>query len=350
MNNVNNILFSNKRNFLFFKIFVWICAGLIFKYFSVLIPVGSNDFIKVFLVFACLAVVINFHISFLPKILSKQRKFIHSIFLTIPIICCTLLEMILFSKSINFVYSFLDKKIVFLFVFFYINLRNFALFGFFFCLEYFYRLTHLYHEKEKVHQKEIMLLIEKQEFEKKYSRKKLLPHYLFNILEHISIESLANYSDNKLIDKIKFVLYYFLVDAESEKIELEKDLAFYKYYIELENLRHRKNILIQYNIIGQTERFKVIPLLFEPLIGNAMKYTKQDGTGLVNITVDAQNFPVLKFHCINNYLYHASNIISSDNGLKIFEQRLQLCYTNKHVFTITQNEDFFEVALTIEVV
>jgi LytS/YehU family sensor histidine kinase len=208
----------------------------------------------------------------------------------------------------------------------------------------------LYKKKEKIHKEEIALLIEKQEFEKNFSRKKLLPHYFFNILEYLNLEFLSDNSDREILDKVKFILYYFLVDAEKEAIELDKELVFYKYYIDLENIRHQKNVLVNFNVLGQPENFIVIPLLFEPLIGNAMKYTKHDGTGWVNITVNAQNFPVLQFNCKNNYTQSSSNIISSDNGLKILEQRLNLCYKNKYSLLITQDNDSYEVALSIEVV
>jgi LytS/YehU family sensor histidine kinase len=178
----------------------------------------------------------------------------------------------------------------------------------------------------------------------------LLPHYFFNILEHINIASLTENSNNEIMDKIKFVLYYFFVDVEKEEIELDKELVFYKYYIELENFRRQKNISVSFNILGEPENFIIIPLLFEPLIGNAMKYTKYDGTGWVNIEIDALHFPVLKFHCRNNYSQLSSNITSSDNGLKIFKQRLGLCYKNKHTLEIIQNDDLYEVILSVEVV
>jgi len=345
-----NILFFNKKNFFFFKIFLWACVCLIFFGFSILIPVCSYNTIKELIIFSCLIFVVNIHISYLYQIISKKSKFLYFFLLAGSIFICVILEMILYSNCLIDVYSFMDRGKILFFIFVYIAIRDFALFVFFFWVEYFYRLYHLYREKEKFYKEKIALLIEKQEFEKKFSRKRLLPHYFFNVLEHINLESLGSNINNELMNKVKFVLYYFLVDAEKEIIELDKELAFYKYYIELENLRHRKDISINFNVIGQPENFSIIPLLFEPLISNAMKYTKHDGTGWVDILVDAQNFPVLKFHCKNNYLRHLSNITSSENGLKILEQRLELCYKNKHDLIVTQGDDLYEVALAIEIV
>jgi len=258
--------------------------------------------------------------------------------------------MLLVAKSLNEIYLFLDRKQIFFSIFIFILLRDIGLFGIFFWVEHFNQLIHLYREKEKIHREEMALFVEKQEFEKKFSRKKLFPHYFFNILEHITMESLANNKNHELMDKVKFVLYYFLVDAEKEKIELEKELAFYKYYIDLENFRHQEDISVKFNLIGLSEKFTIIPLLFEPLIGNALKYTNHDGTGWVDILVDAQQFPTLKFYCKNNYTLHSSNIASSENGLKIFEQRLELCYKNKHALNITQGGDLYEVTLSVEVI
>jgi len=248
----------------------------------------------------------------------------------------------------NIYYAFPDKRQIYLATFGYILIRNFAIFIFFLWIEHYNRLIHLHHEKEKIYQQEISLLIEKQEFEKKFSRKKLLSHYFFNILEHLYTDFLINSRNRKILDEVKFVLYYFLVDAEKEKVELEKELAFYSYYIELEKLRHQKKISVSFNILGKTEDYLIIPLLFEPLIGNAMKYTKQDGTGWVDIVFDATHFPNLIFHCRNNYDHRSSNIISSENGLKILKQRLELCYKNNYVLKIEQSDDLYEVTLFVE--
>ena len=350
MKTEKNMVFFSKRNFAFFKLVLWLFTGFLFLYFSILIPATTYNNVNEIITFFCLVVVVNIHTSHLYDLISKKSKFLYFIVLAGSILFCVLLEILLFSKSFDDVYSFWDKKLVYFFSFFYIFIRDFILFIFFFWVQFFDRTFFLYQEKEKFHKEEIALLIEKQEFEKNFSRKKLLPHYFFNILEHINLKSFANDSDNELLNKVKFILYYFLVDAEKEEIELDKELMFYKYYIELENFIHQKNIAVNFSIIGQTDSFIVIPLLFEPLIGNAMKYTKHDGSGWVDIKVDALHFPILKFHCRNNYSRQSSNIISSDNGLKIFEQRLSLCYKNKYSLIRTQNDDLYEILLSVEVV
>jgi LytS/YehU family sensor histidine kinase len=230
-----------------------------------------------------------------------------------------------------------------------ILLRNSALFILFLWVEYYYRLILFLYEKDIIHQKEIAFLLEKQDFEKNFSRKKLLPHYFFNTLELVQVETSDKNYDSELFNKVKFLLYYFLVDAELEKVELDKEIAFYKYYIELENLRHKEKTVVNFNILGQPEDFLIIPLLFEPLIGNAMKYTKKDGSGCVDITIDTTNFPVLNFYCKNNYSNGSLNIVSSESGLKILEQRLELCYKDKYALNIDQCDDFYEITLSIEI-
>ena len=349
MNTEKSRSFFNKNNFLFFKSILWICTGLLFLGLSIVIPASAYSTIKEIIIFLCLVVVVNFHTTYLYPIISKKNKFLYFIFLTVSIFFCAVLEIIFLNKNINDVYFFLDKRKIYLVILVYIFIRDLALFVFFFWIEYFNRTLLLYKEKEKIHKQELALLIEKQEFEKKFSRKKLLPHYFFNILEHIQVESLANNNNYELMSKLKFILYYFLVDAEKEHVELDKELAFYNYYIELENFRHQKNISVSFNVLGQPENFMIIPLLFEPLIGNAMKYTKRDGSGWVDITIDAQHFPILTFYCRNNFSQNQTGIISSDSGLKIFEQRLGLCYNNKHALKITQTDDLYEITLTLEV-
>jgi sensor histidine kinase YesM len=343
----SNIYFK-KSYFLLLKLGLWGIFCWIFVNFSFLIPMSSDSLILELVVFLFLAIAINIHTSYLCPKIAKKNSWVYVLLLLGSILICSLFELLIFSETFDpAFYPFLDKKKLFFITFGCISIRNLALFIFFLWIEYFYHLIQLLNTKDAVYQKEISLLLEKQEFEKKFSRKKLLPHYFFNILEHINVENSLNNNDSELISKIKFILYYFLVDAELEKVELDKELAFYQYYIELENFRHEKKIAVNFNVLGQTEGYFILPLLFEPLIGNAMKYTKKDGNGLVNITVDATRLPVLNFCCNNNYSSYSLNTNSSESGLKILEQRLELCYKDNYTLKINQNDGFYEVTLTI---
>ena len=178
--------------------------------------------------------------------------------------------------------------------------------------------------------------------------KKVPFHYFFNILEYVYAKSLANNNISELLNKIKFVLYHFLIDAEKGGIELTKELIFYKYYTELENLRRQNNICINFDVLGQIGNYMIPPLLFEPLIDNAMKHTKHDGNGWVDIRVDATSFPVLNFHCKNNYAQSSSYATSSKGGLKILEQRLELYYKNNYALKIKKDDILYEVALSVK--
>ena len=178
--------------------------------------------------------------------------------------------------------------------------------------------------------------------------KKVSFHYFFNILEFVYAKSLADNNVSELLNKIKFVLYHFLIDSEKGRIALDKELVFYKYYTELENLRRQSNVFVNFNVLGQTGNYTITPLLFEPLVDNAMKHTKHDGNGRVDIKVDATNFPVLKFHCKNNYAPNSSCFTSFKSGLKIFEQRLELYYKDNYTLKIIQDDGLYEVALSIK--
>jgi sensor histidine kinase YesM len=346
---INNI-FLGKASFLFYKILLWVIIGVIFVAFSIFIPPSSSGIYKEIVVFLCLVLVVNVCTSILFSKISKRSRLNNVLIFAISILICTLFEILLFYKEFKFTtHSFTNITPFYIVTLCYIFLRNLAIFVFFLWIESLYQLIILYEQKEKVYQKEMALLIEKQEFEKKFSRKRLLSHYFFNILEHLYANFLIFNSDNVLLDKIKFILYYFLVDAEKDTINLDKELEFYKYYIDLEKLRSNKETSVKFIIFGKTEDFTIIPLLFEPLIGNAMKHTRQDGAGFVDIRVDALHFPVLHFHCKNNFSNSSSNIVSSENGLKILEQRLELCYKNNYELKFEQNDEYYEVRLSVTV-
>ena len=262
---------------------------------------------------------------------------------------CALIEILVFLENFDaFHYTLFDKKLIYAVTFGYIFIRDIAILVFFLWVEYFNRIIIMYHKQKIIHHREMSLLIEKQNFEKMFSRKKLFPHYFFNILEHLYAKSVMNNNDNELFDKLKFTLFYFLVDAEKEKIELDKEIVFYKYYIDLENFRHQKNVSVNFNVLGEAECFFIIPLLFEPIINNAMKYASNDGTGWVDIKLDTTSFPKLYFSCKNNFEPQSLSIPSSENGLKILKQRLELCYKNNYTLTIIKENNVYDVSLLIK--
>ena len=302
MKSEKNEIFVKKLNFLFFKILLWGIIGILFTSISIVVPTNPNSLFQEWVVFLFLVVMVNANVSFLLPITFKKSNLISVIVLFGSVVVCVLFEMFIFYKNFDTGYLVLfNKNDLFLITLIYVTIRNFALFIFFVWVEYFNQLILYYCEREKIIQQQMSLLIEKQEFEKKYSRKKLVLHYFFNILDLVSAKTLENNVDFELIDKVKFILYYFLVDTESESIVLEKELAFYRCYIELENMKHRNNIGVNFTIHGNPENYQIIPFLFEPLISNAMKYTKVDGSGWVDILVDATKYPMLNFKCKNNF-------------------------------------------------
>jgi sensor histidine kinase YesM len=305
-----------------------------------------NDLI----VFLCLALVVNVHTSILYPKFSNKNKWRYVIILIGSIMLCGIFELLFFFFFFGTIFSvFVNIKQLHFVAFIYTFIRDFAVCIFFLWIESFHRLLSLYREKEKMHQEEMALLIERQTFEKEFSRKKLLPHHFFNLLEHFYAKALNNNNDHELLNKGKFILYYFLVDAEKELIELEKELVFYKYYVELENFRYKNSIAAKVNVIGQIEDCFIIPLLFEPVIGNALKYTNHDGSGWVDIEFDASFLPVLNFRCKNNYVPGTSNIVSSESGLKLLKQRLELCYKNNFSIKVEQTDDVYEVLISVKI-
>jgi len=347
---MKNFRINKKLNFQLFKLILWISMAVLFTGFSVLIPSIPGYFVHEISVFLFLFIVINLQILYLYPLVSKKNRWLYLLVLTLSLILCACFEMYMFKDNVNIILLFVnDKRMAYLASFGYVVIRDIALFCFFLWVESFNRLILFYEKTEKIHREEIALLREKQLFEKKFSRVKLLPHYFFNILETVYSRTVSNKENRELFEKVKFILYYFLVDAENERVELEKELEFYKYYIELEKLRRKCNIAVSFEVFGEVGEVTIIPLLFEPLIGNAMKYTKRDETGWVEISVDITQLPNITFHCKNNFSEPRATVHSSESGLKIFEQRLELCYKNNYVYEIIQNNDIYEVRLTVRV-
>lgn len=182
-------------------------------------------------------------------------------------------------------------------------------------------------------------------------KNQLNPHFLFNALNTIYGLSLDN---NKLTHKavleLSDILRYILYGSNELFVSLEKELEFIESYLNFSKLRLRKNSEINFQITGNANNKKIMPLFFLPFIENAIKHGINSSitNSWVDITVDIQG-ETLHFQCRNNYRLAAERKDDSGGiGLENFKKRLNLLYKNKNKFLILRDNQIFEVDIEVE--
>lgn len=175
------------------------------------------------------------------------------------------------------------------------------------------------------------------------------PHFLFNTLNNIYSFSLESSPKTPgLILKLSNLLSYMLYECKAPEVRLQKELEIMKNYIELERERYGNKIDISWNENGELQDMFIAPLMMLPFLENAFKHGISEQIEKswlsVDISVEANR---LKVKIANSKNVFAT---SRENGIGIanIRKRLEFIYPHKHELKLSDEGDFFVVALMMQ--
>lgn len=196
---------------------------------------------------------------------------------------------------------------------------------------------------------------EEKEAELKLLKAQLNPHFLFNTLNNLY--GLSVIKSEKLPDlmlKLSDLLRYSLYETKETFVSLEKEIKYLENYISLEKIRLEDKADIQLNIKGYDPSDKIIaPMLFIVFVENAFKHlgVLEGVKSKVSVNIEIEK-DSLNFNCMNTIdsIHTTNNDIEkgkSGIGLQNAKKRLDLMYTDKYKLQVTQEKDFYQVALNL---
>lgn len=181
-------------------------------------------------------------------------------------------------------------------------------------------------------------------------RSQVNPHFLFNVLNNIDALIFEDKEKaSNAIFLLSKIMRYMLKESNEEKAQLENELEYIKDYLELAKLSFEDPGFLQFRTSGSFKGKQTPPLLFIPLIENAIKHcNKQSKTpGIIIDFHVGDDFIELKtFNYIRRNEFKLPDA-GSGNGLKNVEKRLKLLYDKNFVFDIKNDLDKFEVTLKV---
>jgi two-component system, LytTR family, sensor kinase len=181
-------------------------------------------------------------------------------------------------------------------------------------------------------------------------RTQINPHFLFNSLHNIDTLILVNpeKASDSLI-KLSELMRYTLYDADTEFIELSKEIDYINKYINLQELRLTNKSLISFTVEGSVESIKVAPMLFISFIENAFKHaTDKEVEAGISIQFKITEHRIL-FNVTNAFDATKNRVKdeTSGIGLENVRRRLELIYPNNHKLEISTKDNRYKVELTI---
>lgn len=192
------------------------------------------------------------------------------------------------------------------------------------------------------------------EAELNFLKGQLHPHFLFNTLNNLYALTLNQSPQSpSVVMGLAEILRYMLYEANTEVVQLERDVSILKSYIELEKIRYEERLDITFSVNGLSPELRIAPLLILPLVENAFKHgaSEQIGQAWINMDLRVKN-NTLKFKISNSRPEKSARKDDRAHhvsiGLANVRKRLAILYPSAHNLKILEEEDVFAVILEME--
>ena len=200
----------------------------------------------------------------------------------------------------------------------------------------------------------IELEAEKRKLELYYLNLQLNPHFLFNTLNVIYVQSRKEKArtTSEMIMTLSELLRYQLYEGADEKVMLKSEIKHIENYIELQKMR-QTDLCIDYQKDGAVEGIMVYPFVTISLLENAFKYVDVNNSGekfvKIFIGVDEKyvSFVVQNTKCDDAVASESTKPKSSGIGIENTKKRLDLLYAGKYMLDIKDVDKYFIVELKI---
>lgn len=175
------------------------------------------------------------------------------------------------------------------------------------------------------------------------------PHFLFNVLNSIYVLSLKKSDQTpEVVMRLSEILRYMLYEAKYQYVPLKKDIQMLRDYADIENMRLSSGQVLRFQCDQRISAYQIAPLLLIPFVENAVKHGTNSMAEKAFIDIDIKIADdTLYFSCKNNY---KPLPVREDSGLGLenVRKRLEMLYPGKHALKIDQQNNIFEVQLSIQ--
>ena len=181
-----------------------------------------------------------------------------------------------------------------------------------------------------------------------FLKAQLQPHFFFNTLNNIYSLALQQSKETApLVAKLAEMMRYILYKADENLVLLKEEVEFIRNYVEVENIRYRSSISINFEAQGIDEDTKIGPLLLLPFIENAFKHGIEDEQqeGFVRIVICKMESELILE--VENSI--ASKVaVFGGIGLINVKKRLDILYPERYKLIVHNDGKIYQVSLTLE--
>ena len=210
-------------------------------------------------------------------------------------------------------------------------------------------ITWLLDERERLNQ---LQRESRTQLELKYLKAQINPHFLFNALN--CIYSLTLLQDEKAPDsvmKLSEMLRYVTDDCRSDRVPLQKEVAYINNFIDFRLIRMEQKPDIQFDCQIENPSYMIPPMVFQPMVENCFKHSRigDQPDAYIHLSL-LQKGKDLTFVAENSIPPHSATAEDKERtgiGLENVRQRMALLFGEKATIDVTTTDSTFRIELHI---
>lgn len=332
---------SKFRFLIHFLVWIMLLLGLTFPlknesdYLSSFVEISVDAIFYLFIIY--------FNIFYLfPKYLKGQTLGKYAIFLVISVILITPVKGLAFY-ILNLADE--DSRRQVLFNLHYTFLSAFLVAGSSTVIKILYEWVIYQRDKKKLEK-------ENMQSELKFLKNQINPHFLFNTLNNIyALSLIKSEATPEVILKLSDLLRYMLYECNEPKVKLRNEISYMKNYLDLERLRQKPDVILEFKVEGEVKEQTITPLIFTPFLENAFKHgvNKVLENACVRIFLKVKKNK-LKFIVENSKPEFTTNMINISQGgigLANVKKRLEMLYSDNYSLEIENTMTYYKIELTL---
>lgn len=190
------------------------------------------------------------------------------------------------------------------------------------------------------------------ESELKFLKTQINPHFLFNNLNNLYSYALVNSPQTpEIILQLSSLLRYMLYEGAKSQVPLAKEIKYLQDFVALQKLQIDERGQVNFDVKGEVDNQMIAPLILVVFIENCFKHSASSQTEGIQIQINiALVDNKLTLYCSNTYsLEHNNDNIAKGIGLKNVQARLELLYPQRHVLSIQNQDNLYEVNLELNI-
>lgn len=184
------------------------------------------------------------------------------------------------------------------------------------------------------------ILLQKTQAELNLLKSQVQPHFLFNTLNNIYYEAYIEAPRTAgLIERLADMMRYFVDDSPKTKVFISTELNFLENYIELEKIRIRHQIALNFTK-DYADDYQIPPMLMMTFVENIFKHgiDKTSANNQVDISL-LQEGDTLIFKTINTVVAKPERTVGS--GIENLRKRLAILYNDDFELRTGEAEGYF---------